>query len=123
MKILTKILTGLLSFAMIMPGSRKLIKSYEEIKLDPNMKWVEDFSPMALNVIGGLEVLAFLGLILPYFTKLPNKVRALAAAGAACTMVGAIITHIGRGEPVIIQSVILIIALAVSYLTFKETKA
>jgi hypothetical protein len=62
------------------------------------MKWVEDFSPGVLKVIGALELLAAIGLVLPALTGILPALTPLAAAGLILTMIGAMITHIRRGE-------------------------
>ena len=64
------------------------------------MWWIEDFPVWQVRTIGALEFLAVVGLNLPYLVKaLPKLVVPLAAGGLALTMVGAIATHIGRGDP------------------------
>lgn len=82
-------------------------------KLADRMKWVEDFSPGTIRVIGILEVLAAIGLILPAVTGILPVLTPLAAAGLALTMIGAIIVHLRRGEYMGILVNVLLLALSV----------
>jgi len=72
MKIFNIVLTVIISGMMTMTGSMKLFNSKEKLLEDPMMGWVTDFSQLILWMIGGLEYLAVLGLILPFFTKIPK---------------------------------------------------
>ena len=89
----------LLAPAFLMAGGMKLMQPKET--LAEKMGWVEDFSQNTIRVIGSLEVLGAI----------------LAAVGLAATMVGAIITHVRRGEypNVIANIVLLVLALFVAY--------
>ena len=67
-------------------------------KLQTTMGWVEDFSGGTVKAIGALEVLAAIGLILPWWTGIAPVLTPLAALGLAAIMVGAVITHVRRKE-------------------------
>jgi len=99
-----QILVGLLFLAA---GFMKLTQP--KAKLQTNMKWVEDFSPNTIKGIGALELLGGVGVILPSLTNILPVLSPLAALGLVLVMVGAIITHIRRGEtPVIVVNLVLL---------------
>ncbi len=105
----------LLGLAFGMAGLMKIIQPRE--KLQTNMKWVEDFAPNTIKGIGTLEFLGAVGLILPFLTGIVPVLTPLAAVGLILVMVGAIITHIRRGESpmAVINLVLLVLAAFVAY--------
>jgi uncharacterized membrane protein YphA (DoxX/SURF4 family) len=105
----------LLALAFGMTGFMKITQPRE--KLQANMKWVEDFAPNTVKGIGTLEALAAIGLILPFLTGILPILTPLAAAGLVLVMVGAIITHIRRGEApfTVVNLVLLLLAAFVVY--------
>ena len=115
MNIVTWIVQGLLSIAMLLPGIMKLMTPYEELVKDPNMAWAGDFSAMQITIIGTLEILGVIGLNLPFLLKRFKQLVPIAAAGLALTMAGAVMTHIGRGENFVPPLVLLAMALFVIY--------
>ena len=121
MKILGIILQVLLALVFTMSGFMKLVTSKADLLQDPRGQWVENFHPMILKLIGLLEILGVLGLLLPLVTSLPKKLTGFAAIGLMCTMVGAMITHLSRGEGnVIIMNIVLFsIAGVIAYLNLK----
>ena len=100
-----------LALAMLAAGFGKLTTAKE--KLVARMAWAEDFSPGVIKLIGGLEVLAAIGLILPGITGIAPILVPLAATGVAIIMIGAIITHIRRGESKEILPSAVLLALAI----------
>jgi uncharacterized membrane protein YphA (DoxX/SURF4 family) len=92
------ILAGLLVALFAATGLAKLIQPKEKLVASPNMAWAGDYSPGMLKTIGGLEVVAAAGLILPGVLDVATVLVPLAAVGLALLMVGAIITHARRGE-------------------------
>ncbi len=105
----------LLALAFGMAGFMKITQPRE--KLQTNMKWVEDFASNTIKGIGTLELLAALGLILPFLTGILPVLTPLAAVGLILVMCGAIITHIRRGESpmVVVNLVLLVLAAFVAY--------
>ena len=105
----------LLALAFGAAGIMKITQPRE--KLATNMKWVEDFAPNTVKGIGTLELLAAIGLILPFLTGILPVLTPLAAVGLVLTMIGAIITHIRRGESpmVVVNLVLLVLAAFVAY--------
>jgi uncharacterized membrane protein YphA (DoxX/SURF4 family) len=115
MNIALWIVQGLLALAFGMAGIMKLTQP--KAKLVANMAWVEDFTQPTVRVIGALEFLGALGLILPWATGILPWLTPLAAAGLVLTMVGAMLTHVRRGEQKMlpINLVLLALALLVAY--------
>jgi uncharacterized membrane protein len=65
------------------------------------MKVVFDALPFSrgfMVAIGVLEVLGAIGLILPWALKIQPRLTPLAAAGLTIIMIGAVMTHLLRGE-------------------------
>ncbi|RME91818.1 MAG: DoxX family protein, partial [Bacteroidetes bacterium] len=92
---------GLVALAFLFAGTMKLITPYAELTAEPGMAWAKDFSATQIQGIGALEVLGALGLILPILLKKWQFLVPLAAIGLALIMVGAAAVHLGRGEPII----------------------
>jgi hypothetical protein len=65
---------------------------------DSGLTWVEDFPDGAVKTIGGLEVLAAIGLVLPAATGIAPVLTPLAAVGLVLVMAGATVVHVRRGE-------------------------
>jgi hypothetical protein len=77
-------------------------------KLATNMAWVEDFSQNTVRLIGLLEVLGAIGLILPMALSILPILTGIAAVGLLLIMIGAVITHIRRGEmPLLVPPAVL----------------
>jgi hypothetical protein len=82
----------------------------------PNTSYAEDLGDGLYRTIGVAEVLAAIGLVLPWATGIAPWLTPLAAAGIVVLMAGAIVTHARRGErhPIAINVVLLVTALAVA---------
>ena len=91
------ILQILLALAFGVLGGLKL--SQPKRQLAQSMAWVEDFPESRVKLIGGLEVLAAVGLILPGWTGVLTWLTPLAATGLVVLMVLAGQTHRRRREP------------------------
>ena len=96
MNIALWIMQGLLALAYLMAGVMKATSPKQ--KLAVNMGWINDFSPGQVKLIGGAEILGTLGLVLPGLTGIAPWLTPLAAAALSVLMVGAIYTHLRRGE-------------------------
>lgn len=105
----------LLAIAFGMAGVMKVTQP--KTKLAENMAWVNDFSANNIKLIGVVEVLAAIGLILPMLTNILPVLTPLAAIGLILTMIGAMITHLRRGENsmIVINLVLLALAAFVAY--------
>lgn len=96
----------LLGLAFGMAGVLKSTKPKAE--LAPKMPWVDDVSTGTLRLIGVSELLAAIGLILPWATGIAPILTPLAAAGLVVIMVLAIVVHARRKEyPGIVFNIVL----------------
>ncbi len=100
----------LLGLAFGMAGFMKLTQPKE--KLATNMGWVNDFVANTVKIIGGLELLAAIGLILPALTGILPILTPIAAVGLILTMLGASLIHFRRGEMPMIAINLVLLALA-----------
>ncbi|WP_068051988.1 DoxX family protein [Nocardia xishanensis] len=122
MNIALWIVAGLLAVVYLAAGLAKLAQPYEKLTANPNMSWVEDFSPGVVRMIGTAEVLGAAGLILPRATGIAEVLTPLAALGLAVLQCGAMVVHYRRGETknLPINLVLLLLALFVAIGRFLE---
>lgn len=120
MNVFLWIVAGLLAAFFLAAGLTKLSQSKAKLNENPRMGWTKDFSAGTLKLIGAAELLGALGLILPGAFDVVPVLVPLAASGLAVIMIGAIITHGRRKEfqPIIINTVVLILALVVAIFRF-----
>jgi hypothetical protein len=77
----------------------KLIKSRKDlISSGASMAWAEDFSDGGVKLIGLLEVVAAVGLVLPWALQVAPVLTPLAGAGAALLLLAAVVVHLRRHE-------------------------
>ena len=110
MNVIYWILQGSLGAMFLMAGIMKASQGKEKLSADPRMGWVNDFSDSTIRTIGGLEIAAAIGLILPWALDIARVFTPLAAVGIIALMVGAMLTHRRRGET---QMIMMNAALAV----------
>lgn len=97
MNVVLWIVAGLLALAFLGSGIMKL--SQPPAKLATmGLAWAGDFPASAVKTIGGLELLAAIGLILPAVLDIAPVFVPLAALGLVLVMIGAIVVHGRRGE-------------------------
>lgn len=88
-----------LTLAFGLFGLQKVVMSIPDL-IAQGMLWIEDFTVWQVRTIGALEALGAIGLNARLLTKaVPEFVAPLAAGGLAVTMLGAIATHVLRGDP------------------------
>lgn len=106
----------LTAIAFFFAGIGKLTQSREAL-IERGMKYVEDLSLTQVRMIGTLEVLGALGLILPSLLNILPVLTPLAGIGLVIVMLGAMLTHLRRGEtPMIaVNLVLLLMAAFVAY--------
>ena len=113
----------LLTLAMGLFGFQKMVSPLPDL-VAQGMWWIEDFPAWQVRAIGTLEVLGVLGLTLPFVVKrLPRVLVPLAAGGLAMTMVGAVATHLRRGDPapsVVMTGALFVMAVAVAAKRWRE---
>jgi len=114
-----------LTLVMALFGLQKVFMAIPDL-IAFGMLWIEDFPAWQVRTIGALEFLGVLGLNLPYFLKaIPKLVVPLASSGLALTMIGAIATHIRRGDPapsIVITTVLFLMAATLAVKRYGEFK-
>ncbi len=106
------VVAGVLALAFLFAGASKVVRPKEQLR--EQMGWVEDFSPGMIKLIGGLEVLAAIGLVVPPLVGVVPVLAPLAALGLVLLMVGAMITHGRRKEtPMVMVNLVLLAVAAV----------
>ena len=116
MKIVKWILQSLLALAFLGSGMMKAFTPYADLISNPQMAWANDFSPMFIKTIATLEILGAIGLILPLVLKKLTFFVPISAMGLGATMIGALIVHSNRGESIVPNIVLLVLALSVVWL-------
>lgn len=116
----------LLTLAFGLFGLQKVLMPIADL-ITQGMLWIEDFPVWQVRTIGALEVLGAIGLNAPYLIKrLPKVIVPLAAGGLALTMIGAIATHVTRGDPalsVVITSMLFVMGSVVAAVRFGQIKS
>jgi hypothetical protein len=79
-------------------GTTKLVASRERLLAAPGMGWVEGTPMSRVRVIGALEVAGAFGLVVPWASGILSFLTPLAGWGLAAVQLGAIWTHLIRGE-------------------------
>jgi len=101
----------LLGLAMLSAGGAKL--ALPKPRLAARMGgWVEDFSPLALRLIGACEVLGAVGVVAPLATGILPVLTPVAAAGLVLLLLGAAYTHVRRRERTLVVPPLVLVALA-----------
>ena len=126
MKVFILIIQIILILVMALFGFQKIFMPLPDL-IKQGMLWIEDFPAWQVRTIGILEVLGVFGLIFPYVIKsLPKIIVVIASGSLALTMVGAIITHISRGDvimSVIITSILFLMAVLIAVFRFRQYKS
>ena len=126
MNVFISIIQFILILVMALFGFQKIFMPLPGL-IEQGMLWIEDFPAWQVRAIGILEVLGVCGLSLPYLIKsLPKIIVVIASVGLALTMVGAVITHISRGDvilSIIITSTLILMAVMIAVFRFKQYKS
>lgn len=111
------IITVLLTVAFLGAGIMKLIRPRSAL-IDGGMPWAADFSSASIKVIALLEIIGALGLILPLATSVASVLTPVAAVALAALMLGAVVVHVRRREPVVPPVVLTLLSIVVVVLGF-----
>ena len=105
---------ALLAAIFLITGTVKLTQPREKMAAGP-MRWAARVTDAQFRTLGALEVSAAVTVIAAAALDAPI-LTALAAAGLALTMVGAIVTHARLGEigRIAVPAVLLVVALFVA---------
>lgn len=105
------ILAGLLALVFAAAGGMKTVRPQDQLG-ESGLAWAAAFPAWSVKVIGVLEVLGAVGVILPPLVNIAPVLAPIAATGLAVTMVGAIITHLMRGEAKAVPMNLVLLALS-----------
>ncbi|HVV24426.1 MAG TPA: DoxX family protein [Pseudonocardiaceae bacterium] len=106
------IVAGVLAALFLASGVVKVARSRAQLA-SAGLAWVDDVGPGAVKTIGGLEILAAAGLVLPGALGIAPVLVPLAAVGLALLMIGALVLHARRHEVQGIAVTVVLLALAV----------
>lgn len=106
------IVAALLSTVFLVSSAKIFVPKEKMARMGAASRWVEDFSPGALEAIGVLELLAAAGLILPAALDIAPVLVPLAATGAVLLFAGAVIMRLRRGEKLTIVPDLVYLAMA-----------
>lgn len=112
----------LLAVAFVAAGTMKLITPQPQLVAN-GMGWAQDFSNAQVKLIGAAEVAGAIGLVAPAATGILPALTPTAAAGLAALMIGAVMTHASRGEPVVAPLVLGFLAAVVVWLRVRQPVA
>jgi hypothetical protein len=93
------IVAGLLAAVLVFSGSAKVFVPRKRLADAPLGGWTADASDGFVKSLGVLELLAAVGLILPAVVDIAPVLVPVAASGVVLLMIGAMITHGRRHEP------------------------
>ena len=105
------IIAIVLAVAFAGSGLMKLVVPKDKL-VTAGQGWAQDFSPTNIRLIGLVDTLGAVGLVLPAAVHIAPILVPLAAVGLALVMVGAIVVHARRKEPMNIAVNVVLIALA-----------
>ena len=91
----------------------------DQLRADPRMGWVSDFSNEQVKAIGGAELAGAVGLIAPAATAVVPVLTPVAAGALGLLMSGAAYTHVRRNEPPVAPLVLALLAFTVAVLRFR----
>jgi uncharacterized membrane protein len=97
MNITLWIVASVLAAAFLAAGLMKITQPKQKLAAS-GMGWTEDVNDGAIKAIGAAEVAGALGLILPALTGTATFLVPAAATGLVLVMIGAVVTHLKRGE-------------------------
>ncbi|WP_067534254.1 DoxX family protein [Nocardia crassostreae] len=112
MNIALWIVTGLLAAVALVSGNIKAFTPQAKLAQAPGALWTEKVSGGVVKTLGGVEVLAAAGLILPAVLGIAPALVPVTAVCWALLMVGAIAVHIRDGEYKVITANVVYLSMA-----------
>lgn len=113
------IIAGLLALVYMAAGGMKVAQPPAKLAAS-GLAWAGDFPVWTVKMIGLVEVIGGIGLLLPTLTGIAAVLSPIAAVGLAVVQLGAIITHLVRGEAKMLPAnfVLLLLAVAAAWIGF-----
>jgi uncharacterized membrane protein YphA (DoxX/SURF4 family) len=110
------IIAIILAVAFAGSGLMKLVVPKDKL-VTAGQGWAQDYSSTNIRLIGLVEVLGAVGLVLPAALHIAPILVPLAAVGLALVMVGAIVVHARRKEPmnIVVNVVLIVLAVIVAW--------
>lgn len=87
----------MLAATLLLVGGFKLVAP-RTVLLEKRLFWIDDMPAYAPRLIGGAEVLAAAGLVLPGLLGIAPTLVPIAAACSAALLAGAVVVHVRRGD-------------------------
>ncbi|MFC7622009.1 DUF6223 family protein [Microlunatus sp. GCM10028923] len=112
MNLVLFITSGVLAAGLLIGGAIKLIVPAETLAATRLGAWVRDVGATRLRYIGILELLAALGLVLPAGTGVAPILIPITAVCVGLLMIGAIVLHLRRREPLLAAAPLVYLAAA-----------
>ncbi|NUR86963.1 MAG: DoxX family protein [Nonomuraea sp.] len=106
------IAAGLLAVVALGGGATKLFTPTAKLAAAPGGGWTADVGPRFVRTLGGLEFLAALGLTLPAVLGIAPALVPVTAVCWVLLMIGAMITHVRRGEYAFVTVNVIYLAVA-----------
>ncbi len=114
------VLQGTMTLVFLMAGGSKIFIPFDQYV--ETMPYAAKLSVGIIKFIGTLEILGAIGMSLPFLIKKWYFLSPLAALGLAATMIGAIVTHAGRNEPLGLQIAFFVILGIIAFVRYKRIK-
>ncbi|AOS63290.1 DoxX family protein [Actinoalloteichus hymeniacidonis] len=107
-----------LALTFFISGIMKLVQREHELLV--NMPWSEEFPVRQVRIIGGIELLATVGLVAPGLLGFATFLTPLAGVGVALLMIGAVVVHARRWEirPMLVNLLLLVAGAVVAWARF-----
>ena len=118
MKLYLTIAKVILILVFLAAGIMKLFTPHSDMAMDPNLAWAEDYSDVQIKIIAIVEILCAAGLIFSFFNKHRHILVMVCSGILSINMIGAIATHLSRGEPIYVNLVLLLFTVTVAVLKF-----
>lgn len=103
---------GLLAAGLLIGGAIKLIVPAATLAATRAGAWAGDVGGTRVKIIGVLEILAALGLVLPAGAGVAPVLIPVTAVAVALLMIGAIVLHLRRREPLLVAAPLVYLAAA-----------
>jgi hypothetical protein len=115
------LVSGILAGMFGMAGIMKSFQPIDKLRKS-GITWVDRFPASTVRLVGIFELLAAIGLILPWATNIAPVLTPVAASGLALVMLLAIFHHLKHKEStaIILNFTLLILSAFVAYSRYKS---
>ncbi|HEY6737361.1 MAG TPA: DoxX family protein [Actinopolymorphaceae bacterium] len=106
------IVTAVLAVVALAGGLTKVLVPKDRLAAVPGGGWTGDASVGFVKTLGGLEILAAVGLVLPAVLDIAPVLVPVTAVCWVVLMIGAMVTHARRREPLALTANLVYLAMA-----------